>query len=83
MSLKSYYFVIEIYRRGQLNTIVEMEKLSRVASFLLKSEKNHVKTHYDCTVTVNLAYVSSKQIHCLDRFNAVDMDEIKRLALTA
>lgn len=82
MSLKSYYFVIEIYRRGQLNTIVEMEKLSRVAAFLLKSEKNHVPSHYDCTVTVNLAYVSSKQMHCLDRFHAVDMDEIKRLALT-
>jgi len=83
MSLKSYYFVIEIYRRGKLNTIVEMEKLSRVAGFLLKSEKNHVESHYDCTVTINITYVSSNQMICLDRFKAVDMDEIKRLALTA
>ena len=82
MSLQAYYFVVEIYHRGKLNTIVEMEKLSRVAAFLLKSEKNHVQSHYDCTVTINLAYVSNKQMYCLDRFHAVDMDEIKRLALT-
>lgn len=82
MSLQSYYFVIEIYRRGKLDIIIEMDKLSRVAAFLMKTEKNQVEKHYDCTVVINLSYVSDKQLYCLDRFNSVDTDEIKRLALT-
>jgi len=79
--MNSTYFVIEIYKRGQLQTIVEMEKLSRVARFTLDTEQYRVNTHYECKVCINLAYVCGKQMIGLEQFTADSMDDVKRLAL--
>ena len=79
--MNSTYFVIEIYKRGQLQTVVEKEKMSSVARFVLDTEKHRVKTHYECKVCINLAYVCGKQMIGLEQFTADNMEDVKRLAL--
>lgn len=79
--MQAYYYIVEIYVRGQLKTIIEMEKLSRVSRFVLDSEQYRTGKFYDCRVDIHLAYVSSNQRVGMEQFTCKDTDAVTRLAL--
>lgn len=82
--MQSYYFTVLCYKRGQLQWVVEMEKLSRVASFLVASEGKRVKTHHECEIHVQKDYVSVVGAGVdLEIFKACGVEELKRMALEA
>lgn len=79
--MQSYYFVVEIYRRKQLQAVVEMDEFSRMARFVVETEQYRCKTHAECEVHVSKAFVSYNGRALLEVFNADNMDELKRVAL--
>jgi hypothetical protein len=79
--MNSYYYIVEIYVRGQLKTLIEMEDLARVARFVTDTEKHRAEKFYDCRVDIHLAYVSNPQRVGLEQFTCTDTDAVTRLAL--
>ena len=79
--MNSEYFIIEIYVRGQLKTIIEKDTMREVSQFLVRVEPYEVTSHNDCRVDIHKAYVSSKQRVGLIQFMCRDTDMVTRLAL--
>ncbi len=82
--MPSYYFTVLCFKRGQLQWVVEMENLSRVANFLVASEGKRVKSHNECVIHVHKEYVSAVGATVpLDLFKADGVEELKLMALEA
>ncbi len=82
--MQSYYFTILCYKRQKLEWIVEMEKLSRVADFLIKSEPHRAQSHHECEIHIKKDYVSASGASVdLEIFKAYNPNALMRLALEA
>ena len=86
--MQSYYFTIICYKRGAMEWVVEMEKLTRVAQFLIQTEKYRPKSigksrrKGDCEIHVIKDWVSIPNAsQTIDTFRASDSQAMKRVAL--
>ena len=82
--MNSYYFTVACYKRKRLEWIVEMEKLSRVANFLVKSEPHRAQSHHECEIRICKDYVSAPNASVdLEVFKAYNPKALMRIALEA
>lgn len=82
--MPSYYFTILCYKRGRLEWVVEMEKLSRVVRFVLNSEAHRAKSHHECEIHIQKDYVSAPGASVdLEIFKAYNPKALMRIALEA
>lgn len=79
--MNSRYYAIYINKRGKLQTVVEIEKFSRLARFVTETEQYRVNTHNECEVKITARSVCSKDELPLEEFKAANMDQVRRLAL--
>ena len=83
--MNSYYFVVEIYRRKELQAVIEIERFNRLAIFMLECDSRGiiVEKYHDAEVKIFKAYVSNPTRIPLEEFKTNNASLTKRLAMEA
>lgn len=80
--MNSYYFTIEIWRRGILQLIVEKSEFSSIANFYNKSAMDIAQKHNECIVKILKNYVSVQGMETeLVWYKLKDMARARKLAM--
>lgn len=78
--MNAYYYVIEIYVRGQLHLIVEKDDFTQISKFVEKTKVHRVDKFYDCKVSIAIAQKCGQRTG-IDNFTARCTDFIKQAAM--
>lgn len=78
--MNAYYYVIEIYVKGQLHLIVEKDDFTQISEFTEKTKAHRVDKFYDCKVCILVAQTCGQRTG-IDNFTARCTDFIKLTAM--
>lgn len=78
--MKAYYYVIEVYVKGQLHSIVEKDDFTQISEFTEKTKAHRVDKYYDCKVCILVAQKCGQRAR-IDTFTARCTDFIKQTAM--
>ena len=78
--MNAYYYIIEIYVKGQLHLIVEKDDFTQISEFTEKTKAHRCEKYYDCTVSIMVAQKCGSKTG-IDNFKARCTDFIKQTAM--
>jgi len=78
--MNTYYYIIEIYVKGQLHLIVEKDDFTQITEFVEKTKAHRCDKFYDCKVSILVAQKCGQRTG-IDNFSARCTDFIKLMAM--